>query len=92
MVIEHLIEPSYIIRFKNLEAIQINNGCSGTKQMLQVLVLFVLYPGPWIRKVWFIPTVIGAIYFVNLFRISLLDSGADKDGLIGISCMIGLCG
>jgi exosortase/archaeosortase family protein len=72
MVIEHLIEPSNIIRFKNLEAIQINNGCSGTKQMLQVIVLFVLYPGPWIRKVWYIPTVLGAIYLVNLFRISVL--------------------
>jgi exosortase/archaeosortase family protein len=72
MVIEHLIEPSNIIRFKNLEAIQINNGCSGTKQMLQVIVLFVLYPGPWMRKVWYIPTVLGTIYFVNLFRISVL--------------------
>ncbi|MFM8978394.1 MAG: exosortase/archaeosortase family protein, partial [Bacteroidota bacterium] len=66
------VEPNNIIRFVNQEAIAINTGCSGTKQFLQVLVLFVLYPGPWIKKTWFIPIALLAIHFVNVLRISML--------------------
>ena len=66
------VEPNNIIRFVNQEAIAINMGCSGTKQFLQVLVLFILYPGPWIKKTWFIPTVLLAIHGVNVLRISIL--------------------
>ena len=66
------VEPNNIIRFVNQEAIAINAGCSGTKQFLQVLVLFILYPGPWIKKTWFIPTALLAIHVVNVLRISML--------------------
>ena len=66
------VEPNNIIRFVNQEAIAINTGCSGTKQFLQVLVLFILYPGPWIKKTWFIPISLLAIHVVNVLRISIL--------------------
>jgi len=66
------VEPLNVIRFVNQEAIVINTGCSGTKQFLQVLVLFILYPGPWVKKFWFIPTALFAIHIVNVLRISML--------------------
>lgn len=66
------VEPNNIIRFVNQEAIAINTGCSGTKQFLQVLVLFILYPGSWIKKTWFIPIALLAIHVVNVLRISIL--------------------
>jgi len=66
------VEPHNVLRFVNQEAIAINTGCSGTKQFLQVLVLFILYPGSWTKKIWFIPTVLLAIHAVNVLRISML--------------------
>jgi exosortase/archaeosortase family protein len=66
------VEPHNVLRFVNQEAIAINTGCSGTKQFLQVLVLFILYPGPWTKKFWFIPTALLAIHAVNVLRISML--------------------
>jgi exosortase/archaeosortase family protein len=65
-------EPHNVLRFVNQEAIAINTDCSGTKQFLQVLVLFILYPGPWIKKTWFILTALLAIHVVNVLRISML--------------------
>lgn len=49
--------------------IAINHGCSGLKQMLQVSILFLLFPGPWKYKLWFIPLGMLIIHLTNLFRI-----------------------
>jgi exosortase/archaeosortase family protein len=72
LTIQYKLETGNIIRFSNLEAISVNTGCSGSKQILQVLVLFVLYPGPWLRKLWYIPIAVIAIYWVNVWRIAVL--------------------
>ncbi len=57
-----------------------NNGwvgvgpsCSAFKPMVQFLVLMLLYPGPWKKKLWFIPLGIIIIHIVNDIRIVTLS-------------------
>lgn len=49
--------------------IAINHGCSGLKQILQISILLLLFPGPWKQKLWYIPMGMLLIHFTNLFRI-----------------------
>jgi exosortase/archaeosortase family protein len=59
-----------IIHFNaNHRAIQINEGCSGFKQMWQVLILFLIFPGPLKHKAWYIPLGILAMFLINIIRI-----------------------
>ncbi len=60
------------IRFSNSGYITVNESCSGLKQFYQILVLFILFPGPWKKKLWFIPMSIVIMHFVNVFRIVVL--------------------
>jgi len=64
-----LAEGNTMIFLKNNCSIYINESCSGFKQMIQILVLFVLFPGPWKHKLWFIPACILAMFFVNVIRV-----------------------
>ena len=50
----------------------IGEGCSGVKQITQVLMLLLLYPGPWKHKAWFIPVGMLILHFTNVFRITIL--------------------
>jgi len=58
-----------MIFLKNNTSIFINESCSGFKQMIQILVLFVLFPGPWKHKAWFIPAGMISMFFVNVIRV-----------------------
>ncbi|MBM3405144.1 MAG: exosortase/archaeosortase family protein, partial [Bacteroidetes bacterium] len=53
--------------------VAITSGCSGLKQYLQVLLLFLIYPGPWKHKLWYIPLGIFVIYWVNIFRVIVVS-------------------
>jgi exosortase/archaeosortase family protein len=59
--------------FANGHGIAVNSSCSGLKQHYQVLVLFLLFPGPWKQKLWFIPMSMLVMAFVNLMRIQILS-------------------
>lgn len=59
--------------FSNVGYIEINNSCSGVKQFYQILVLFLLFPGPWLKKLWYIPLSLVIMYGVNVFRILVLS-------------------
>ena len=62
------------IRFNNNNtAIYVNESCSGFKQMWQVLVLFLLFPGPWKTKLWYIPMGMAAMFLFNIVRIVALS-------------------
>lgn len=64
------------IRFNsNNTAIYVNESCSGFKQMWQVLVLFLFFPGPWKTKLWYIPMGMLSMFLFNIIRIVAL-SGA----------------
>lgn len=49
--------------------ITINASCSGFKQIMQFVVLMLIFPGPWKHKLWFIPMGIIIVHLTNLFRI-----------------------
>ncbi len=53
--------------------ITVNESCSGLKQFYQISVLFVLFPGPWKQKLWFIPAGWLIMFFTNVFRIIALS-------------------
>lgn len=53
--------------------ITVNRSCSGFKQFYQIFFLFVLFPGPWRHKLWYIPSSMFIIFLVNIFRIVALS-------------------
>jgi exosortase/archaeosortase family protein len=59
--------------FSNGNLIWINGSCSGLKLIFQVTILFLLFPGPWKHKLWFIPLGWLLMHLSNLFRIVALS-------------------
>ncbi len=53
--------------------IGIGFGCSGVKPILQFIVLMILYPGPWKKKLWYIPVGVLVVHLTNLFRMVSLS-------------------
>jgi exosortase/archaeosortase family protein len=45
----------------------------GLKQFYQAFFLFLLYPGPWKHKLWYIPLAILVMHLVNVFRVVALS-------------------
>lgn len=58
-----------VLFFSNHTHITINIGCSGFKQILHFAVLFMVFPGPWQKKLWFIPLGLLGIHLINVSRI-----------------------
>lgn len=77
-IIHWLIDPGAVkeaintIRFSNGGYIAVNESCSGLKQDYQILVLFLLFPGPWKHKLWFIPSGMLIMHITNILRIAVL--------------------
>lgn len=66
-----------VLLLPNQFSIQMLPGCSGLQQYFLVLVLFTIYPGPPLSKLWYIPLAFIVIYFLNTIRfigISLFTS------------------
>lgn len=53
--------------------IAIVEACGGMKQMYQVFFLFMLFPGPWKHKLWYIPMSFFVMFLTNVFRIIALS-------------------
>ncbi len=66
-------EPDNMMWFSNGGYIGINSSCSGLKQFYQVFFLFLLFPGQWKHKIWFIPLGFVIMFLTNLFRIISLS-------------------
>jgi exosortase/archaeosortase family protein len=58
-----------VIHFENGGYIGINESCSGLKPIIQFILLFLVFPGPWKKKLWFIPMGVVIVHLTNLFRI-----------------------
>lgn len=58
--------------FPEIGYIEVNNSCTGIKQFYQIIVLFLLFPGPWLHKLWYIPMSLVIMHGVNIFRIVIL--------------------
>lgn len=61
------------MHFINNGIVWISAGCSGLKLFMQVTVLFLLFPGPWRQKLWFIPLGWLLMHITNVFRIVTLS-------------------
>ena len=59
--------------FENNGYVAVLGSCSGLKQFYQWTVLMILFPGPWKKKLWYIPLGIVAIHIVNILRIVILS-------------------
>ena len=77
---QHILGMDITLYFKNIihfnvnnRGIEINESCSGFKQMYQVLILFLLFPGPWKHKLWFIPMGMISMFLINIIRVVLLS-------------------
>lgn len=55
--------------FANKGYMQINQSCSGMKQIMQFVLLMMVFPGLWKRKLWFIPLGVLIVHLTNLFRV-----------------------
>lgn len=63
----------YTYYFENSsQSLLIVNACSGFKQLLVTLLLLCLFPGPWKKKLWFIPVALIIMFITNILRIVIL--------------------
>ncbi len=76
-IVEHILQ--YPVKFFNNTIYTYNNSwvevegaCSGLKQFYQWFFLMLLFPGPWKKKLWFIPLGFLAIHAFNIIRIVIL--------------------
>ncbi|MFZ4520125.1 MAG: archaeosortase/exosortase family protein [Bacteroidales bacterium] len=63
----------HTMNFENASWITINESCAGDKQILQFILLLMVYPGLLKHKLWYIPMGMVIIHFTNIFRIVLLS-------------------
>jgi len=59
--------------FANHGYVAVEGACSGLKQFYQWTVLMILYPGPWKKKLWYIPLGLLVIHLNNILRIVILS-------------------
>ncbi len=59
--------------FDNQGYMSINRSCSGMKQIMQFVILMLFFPGPWKKKLWFLPMGALVVHLTNLFRITSLS-------------------
>jgi exosortase/archaeosortase family protein len=58
------------VDFPNNYSMIIGEYCSGFKQTLIFMILLLVIPGPWRKKVWFIPLGIVILHLTNILRVT----------------------
>lgn len=61
------------LHFANNGYVAVEGSCSGLKQFYQWTVLMLLFPGPWKKKLWYIPLGLVVIHLNNILRIVILS-------------------
>jgi exosortase/archaeosortase family protein len=69
LCIQNTVEQGQIIWLRNGCGIQITASCSGLKPILQFVLLFLIFPGSWKKKAWFIPLGVIIVHITNLVRV-----------------------
>lgn len=59
--------------FSNACAMDVQAGCSGFKQLFQVFFVFLLIPGRWTRKIWYIPIVLAVMFCATILHLFILS-------------------
>jgi exosortase/archaeosortase family protein len=62
----------YVFMCQNGFGLEINDSCSGIKQIMQFVILMLVFPGPWKHKTWFIPLGVVIVHLTNVLRIIIL--------------------
>ena len=62
-----------ILTFKNGHALRVLRPCSGVRQLLQVLLIFSILPGPIKPRFWFIPMSMLIIAFAVILHLVILS-------------------
>lgn len=84
---EVFLSSSWVLNVLGVEHTAVNNtiflkgngyvevllSCSGLKQFYQIFFLFLLFPGPWKHKLWYIPAALLIMHGVNIMRIVILS-------------------
>ena len=65
-----LVKEGRLMVFDNQSGIRINGSCSGDKQLLQLALLLLVFPGRWKYKLWFIPLGMILVHATNILRIA----------------------
>jgi exosortase family protein XrtF len=53
----------------NVAVVLIEHGCNGLILMVLFAAFIIAFPGPWKKKLWYIPLGILAIYIINAIRV-----------------------
>jgi len=61
-----------ILLFPNGSGLEIQWPCSGVRQLLQVLFITLLLPGPFISKLWFVPLSLGIVFLATILHLVIL--------------------
>lgn len=67
------VDASNILRHANKGfSVQVIWACSGIKQAYICFCILAFSAGPWIKKLWYVPLGILAVYVFNVFRIAFI--------------------
>ena len=84
-IMEHLfsircVSEGDVLELPNGFKIEMQFGCSGLQQFFLVIILFLIYPGSWKAKTWYIPVSIVVIHVLNLIRLIGISIYSANDG------------
>lgn len=61
-----------LVWFTSGMIMRVEPGCSGFGEMFKGFIIFLFYPGPWKKKLWFIPSMILFVFFAALVHLAIL--------------------
>lgn len=64
--------PTNVLQYSNGNSVQVIWSCTGIKQAYICFCILAFSPGPWKKKVWYIPACLFVVYLFNIFRISFI--------------------
>lgn len=73
------IVGNHILRHDNGAAVKIVWACTGYKQAYIFAMIILLYKGPFLRKLWYIPAGLIVVYLFNIFRMTMIVAAIRKN-------------
>jgi exosortase/archaeosortase family protein len=61
-----------VITMPNRSALLMNPGCTGLKQVIQLFLIMLFYPGPILRKAWYLPVASLVLLISSVLHFVLL--------------------
>jgi exosortase/archaeosortase family protein len=67
-----------VITMPNTSALLMNPGCTGFKQVIQLCIIMLIYPGPIRKKAWYIPIASFVLFLSSILHFVMLAVLLDK--------------